>query len=349
MNNMPQLKKNSRGTWETNVYLGKDSAGKRKYKHITAPTRSELNNLLLEVKTTLNAENINVKRMTVGEAVDKYIERRRATCSPKTIREYISYRKTFFQNLMPEKIGDLTDNILQKEIDLYAKDHSPKSVSNRWGLIRSAISFYDKDFNPRVELPAVKRKRLEMPDEQALFEMLKYIEGKKMELPILLAMTCGLRRGEITALDLDKDIDYERCYININKDMVLDEHNNWVIKPPKTDAANRLVPCPNWVIDKLAKARDNKYKWYTPNGITKEFSKLSEKFRIACSFHGLRHYYASIMDALGIPENYQMARMGHTTNEMLKRYQEYLKFKEVEVNDKLMSHMEKLNPNHMQQ
>lgn len=46
---------------------------------------------------------------------------------------------------------------------------------------------------------------------------------------------------------------------------------------------------------------------YTPNGIAKEFSKLSEKFRIACSFHGLRHYYASIMDALGIPENYQMA------------------------------------------
>lgn len=346
---MAQLKKNKRGTWETTIYLGKDSQGKRKYKHLTANTRQELQEALLEAQTTLNAENIHVKQMTVGDAVDMYIERRRPTASPKTIREYLSYRRTFCQNLMREKIGNLNDNFLQKEIDSYAEYHSPKSVANRWGLVKTAVSFYDKSFNPRVELPPVKRKRLEMPDEEALFQLLEYVEGKKIEIPILLAMTCGLRRGEISALDLYRDVDYEKGMININKDMVLDEHNQWVVKAPKTEAGNRVVPCPRWVVDKLEVARDDpKYHLYVPNSITKEFGKLSEKFKIACSFHGLRHYYASIMDALGIPENYQMARMGHTTNIMLKRYQEYLRFKEVEVNDKLMGHMEGLNPKRMQ-
>jgi hypothetical protein len=50
------------------------------------------------------------------------------------------------------------------------------------------------------------------------------------------------------------------------------------------------------------------------------------------------------MSALNIPEQYQMERMGHATNYMLKRYQEYLRSKEAEVNSDLMSALDNLNP-----
>ena len=43
-------------------------------------------------------------------------------------------------------------------------------------------------------------------------------------------------------------------------------------------------------------------------------------------------------------QQYAMERMGHATNYMLHRYQEYLRSKESEVNDSLMSALENLNP-----
>ena len=50
------------------------------------------------------------------------------------------------------------------------------------------------------------------------------------------------------------------------------------------------------------------------------------------------------MSALNIPEQYAMERMGHSTNFMLKRYQEYIRSKEAEINNDLMDALDNLNP-----
>ena len=49
------------------------------------------------------------------------------------------------------------------------------------------------------------------------------------------------------------------------------------------------------------------------------------------------------MDALGVPETYAMERMGHSTNSMLKHYQESIKEKNIEINNALMDYMNSLN------
>jgi len=342
---MAKARKTASGSWEIVAYLGKDANGKKRYKHLTADKKSEVEEMERQLRVSMEAQDLDAMQMTVGQAVDAYIERREKTASPKTIREYKSYRRTAFPRLMTRKIGELTDDICQQEIDAYAKDHAPKSVSLRWNLVIASIKWKHPRFNVRVELPEVKRKRLEMPEEEDLSRLFADLRGHGMEIPVLLSATCGLRRGEIAALDLVKDIDYEKGIIHITKDMVIDEHNKYVIKPPKTDAANRAVVCPRWVLDILAAARDNPdYKMYAPNSMSTGFRRLAVKYGIQCSFHGLRHYYASAMAALNVPEAYAMERMGHATNHMLKRYQEYLKSKEVEIDEALAGHMDSLNP-----
>lgn len=57
----------------------------------------------------------------------------------------------------------------------------------------------------------------------------------------------------------------------------------------------------------------------------------------------MRHYYASIMLALGVPDKYAMERMGHSTNSMLKHYQESVKEKDIEINNAMNDYFSRLD------
>ena len=81
----------------------------------------------------------------------------------------------------------------------------------------------------------------------------------------------------------------------------------------------------------------------------KAWKKMADEMGIHCSFHGLRHYYASVMSSLNVPEQYQMERMGHSTNYMLQRYQEYLKTKEAQINNDMMEFYNNLDPKTLEQ
>lgn len=81
-----------------------------------------------------------------------------------------------------------------------------------------------------------------------------------------------------------------------------------------------------------------------PEHITSAFLKKMK--RIGCDgirFHDLRHYYASVMLSLGIPDKYAMERMGHSTPNMLKTvYQHLMEEKKNEVSDVVNDFFEKM-------
>ena len=342
---MATAKKTASGSWEITVFIGVDPAtGKKTYKHLTAPTKAKLHEKVkaLEGETP---KTISAMSLTVREAVDQYIARREKDLSPSTLQDYRKHARSAFPELMNLTIGELTDEICQRSIDAYAQTAAPKTVVNRWNLLHAAVREAKRNVKLYVRLPSVKRKRLDMPEQESLFRLFKEIENTPLEIPVLLAATCGLRRSEICALNLAEDVDYDKGLIHIDKALVPGPDNRYVIKDTKTTAGERTVPCPAWVLDKLAEARDNpNYQPYKPNTITTSFTPIAKQCGVNCTFHGLRHYYASVMSALNIPEQYQMERMGHATNHMLKRYQEYLKSKEAEVNSDLMSALDNLNP-----
>lgn len=342
---MATAKKTASGSWEITVFIGVDpTTGKKTYKHLTAPSKAKLHEKVkaLEGETP---KTISAMSLTVRDAVDQYIARREKDLSPSTLQDYKKHARSAFPELMNLTIGELTDEICQHAIDAYAQTAAPKTVVNRWNLLHAAVKEAKRNVKLYVRLPSVKRKRLDMPEQESLFRLFKEIENTPLEIPVLLAATCGLRRSEICALNLAEDVDYDKGLIHIDKALVPGPDNRYVIKDTKTTAGERTVPCPAWVLDKLAQARDNpNYQPYKPNTITTHFTPLAKQCGVNCTFHGLRHYYASVMSALNIPEQYQMERMGHATNHMLKRYQEYLKSKEAEVNSDLMSALDSLNP-----
>ena len=346
---MSDAKKQSNGKWRNQLYIGRDENGKRIYESFTADTKKEANALAAARARELEMhgrKQHNPCELTVGEAIDKYIEDRDAVLQPKTIREYKGMRRNRFPAIMGIRIKDLTEADVQRAVNAEARRASPKSIRNAYGLLSSALSAVDSGIRFRVNLPQKQKKEFHIPTDEQLIELLERIQGHRVEIPVIIAATCGLRRGEICALDLHKDVDYVRCTITVNKAISQNDAGEWVIKPPKTESSYRTVDCPPWVIEKLATARDSGYEFMNPDFVTSRFAKYCDQLGIDIRFHDLRHYYASLMLSLGIPDKYAMTRMGHATPNMLRNVYQHLRDeKDREATAAINSHFDTMQRN----
>lgn len=341
---MSEAKKLPSGKWRNLLYVGKDENGKRIYESFTADTKKEAN-LLAMARARELEQGIRKDRtpseLTVGEAIDRYIEERDSVLEPKTVREYKGYRRNYAQNLMHVRLKNLTPADVQREINRESRRLSPKSIRNIWSLLNAAITNAVPDMKFRPLLPAKEKKEIQIPTNSELLDLLLYVEGKKIEIPVILAATCGLRRGEISAFDLKNDVDYQNGSITVRKAMSKNDESEWVTGKPKTYSGYRTIDAPAWVIDKLKEARDSGYEMPKPDRISNAFARICKKLKLKIRFHDLRHYYASLMLSLGVPDKYAMARMGHATPNMLKNvYQHLMDDKNKEVTQAINQHFE---------
>jgi integrase len=332
---MSEAKKLPSGKWRNLLYVGKDENGKRIYESFTADTKKEAN-LLAMARARELEQGIRKDRtpseLTVGEAIDRYIEDRDSVLAPKTIREYKRYRKLYAPQLMRIKLKNLTAADIQKALNTEAKSLSPKSIRNLWSIIQSGIHYAvpGMDFTPN--LPQKVKTKFEIPTHEQLLLLFDTVKGTRMEIPVILAATCGLRRGEIAALDLHSDVDYKNNRLTVSKAITNTDSGEWVVKSPKAYSSYRTLDVPEWVIGILREAKDNGYKNMNAGHITSAFTRIRDKLGLNIRFHDLRHYYASVMLSLGIPDKYAMQRMGHATPNMLKNvYQHIITSKDEEV------------------
>lgn len=73
--------------------------------------------------------------LTFGEALDDYISSRENILSPCTIRDYRGTQRNYIQSLMGIKIDAITQEDIQKAINLEAVKLSSKTVRNIHGLV----------------------------------------------------------------------------------------------------------------------------------------------------------------------------------------------------------------------
>lgn len=81
------------------------------------------------------------QRMSVGDAIDCYIDNLVGVISPSTVRRYQSDRKKFFKAIMPVKLHDLTQAQVQQAVSLDSKRFAPKSIHCAHGLLSAALAF----------------------------------------------------------------------------------------------------------------------------------------------------------------------------------------------------------------
>ena len=123
----------------------------------------------------------------------------------------------------------------------------------------------------------------------------------------------------------------------------------WVVREgTKTTKSKRKIEVAPFIIDSLlAVPRKSDFIIeHVPDSISKEFIEVRDKLGLHFRFHDLRHYNASIMLALGIPDKYAMERMGYSTPATLKKvYQHTMSGKRQEVTNTINSQMNVLFAN----
>ena len=273
------------------------------------PTQKEA---MLAMADELQKVQKRHESMSFYVAADEYIGAKRNVLSPTTIRGYNSALKTISKNFPNINIHDITALDIQTEINRLAKDHSPKTVHNYHGFISAVLGTFCPNLKIST-LPQKVKNEPYIPSDEDIKRILDCARNTEYEIPIVLACY-GLRRSEICALTLD---DLDGDVIKINKAKVMDEDANWIEKTTKTTSSTREIVIPIEIADKI-REKGYIYKGY-PNSITVYLGKTEDRLGIPhFPLHKLRHYFASKMSSLNVPEADIMRMGGWETDHIMK-------------------------------
>lgn len=324
---MAKAKKLPSGNWRVQVY----DKNTGKYKSFTAPTKREAEYKAIQYSVS-NTNTNSYENLTLKEAYERYINSKSSVLSPSTIKEYVRSYNNDFKKLMPISLSKITPELVQTAINEMSAKLSPKTVRNRHGLLHSVLKAYRPELTLTTRLPQKTKSEVTIPTTQEV-QMLLENADEVIRVPILLASSGGLRRGEICALTPS---DFNDFGVKVNKAVVIDKNHNKILKQPKTTAGYRFVPLPKEIIDE---ARQWKHFNLSPDALGKRFYTLVNSLPIPhISFHKLRHYFASELHAQGIPDQYIAQIGGWETVATLQRiYQHTLRDKEIEMSNKIVN------------
>ncbi len=334
------------GSWRVRVLVGKDPDGKRHYRSFTCDDTSRkgkatCERMALDFLLQKESEEPIPGELPLSEALEEYIRVRRPVLSPSTIRGYVNLSSrlvALYPIFFSLNVYRVATEDVQVFVNEYTVGRSPKSVRNAYGLITACIHHFNSSTTIRCVLPQRVKPKLYIPTDEDIRRLMYHIKGTELEIPVLLAAFGCMRRSEIAALTLS-DID-EDGVAHVCKAIVKDDEEEWTQKTTKTVSSDRYVLLPEFLVKKIRKK--GYITSYNADTITHRFGRVLDKTSIPhFRFHDLRHYSASIMHALGVPDAYIMQRGGWSTDTVLKDvYRHALDDKQRRMNEKVNSYFE---------
>ena len=245
---------------------------------------------------------------TLLERMREYVAENEERLSPSTVRSY---------NGMIRMIAERTPRIASKRLSAITEQDVTEVVRPLRTLKtkRNYVNFIHACTGKSAgKLTGASSKRVHVPTELEVKGLLQIFRTTELEVPIRLAASGGLRRGEICALRMS-DIDGD--FVHVSRAVVRDPSGEWVTKDPKTASSVRSVLLPHFVIERIQ--AQGYITHLLPSQVSNRFWKKQRNLGIPpYCFHSLRHFHASYLHYLNIPDAYIMQRGGWSTPSVMQ-------------------------------
>jgi integrase len=349
------IRQRSAGSFEIRYSLGTDPAtGKRRMATTTIKgdrraAEKELRRLLRTLDT---GEHVDPTRTTVRQWLTTWLAAVREEVSPKSHERYCEIVENF---LAPElgalPITKLAPAHIQAVYTKWATEGrrdgklgglSPRTRRHMHRILRSALARAVEQQvlarNPadrfKKRLPKVERHEMMTLSAEQSARLLEAIRHTRVYWPVLLALSTGMRRGEVLALRW-KNVDFERGMLRVMES--LEQTKAGIrFKAPKTDRT-RVITLPSFAIEELRRLKREQAEELLmigvrqigetlaccradglplqPQSLTHEFTYLVGRVKDLprVRFHDLRHSHATELLSAGVHPKVAQERLGHST------------------------------------
>lgn len=334
--------------WYPVVFLGFDEKGKRKYKWLPGhDTKGSAEKTLVEYLQQINSGTyVDPCRDPLSVYLTKWLEHKRAqvrirTCEiyERTTRLHINPHigRVPVSDLKPHHLRDLYANLAKQDPPL-----SNRYISQIHTLLHDALhtalqwELISRNVADAVNAPKPVRKKFTVwtLDEVRRFLNAPELKDHRFYIAFLLALTTGMRQGEILALRWS-DINFDNGSLFVDRTLTWQE-GKYTFNPPKSESGARLITLPEEVVVALRAHRleQNKQRLVlgeayhnndlvvaringnlvTQSFIRDKFTQLINNLDMPyIRFHDLRHTHASILLELGEELKVIQEQLGHAT------------------------------------
>ena len=187
-----------------------------------------------------------------------------------------------------------------------------------------------------VDRPRFRSKPVHYLDDDQAVELLRALQGEKdmsFRCAVLLALTCGLRLGEVGALTW-ADVNWKRCTIDVSKAAKYASGAGSFVGSTKTPSSDRTVTLPAGMMALLDETHKHQQevaallgeRWRGVDRIvcawdgtplhhdtpSKQFRRFADRHGFeGVRFHDLRHTHATLLFASNIDAVAVASRLGH--------------------------------------
>lgn len=353
------IRQRADGRWEARLTLPEGGGVKSIYARTRQEARAKLTATLREAD--LGAPIVRDERLTVARYLGDWLERKRANLRPRTHRRYGEHLAHIthavggltLTKLTPTRLDRLYSALQQPpegqegQEGENAEPLSPTTVHHTHVVLKQALADAVRHGllarNPAAQVKPPRVRQVEMHTltvEQAR-TLLVAAREDRLEAVYVLALTTGMRQGELLALRW-RDVDLDTGILQVRGTLAYIARRGWVIGQPKTARSRRRIELSAEAVAALRrhKARQAEEKlaagaWVWAHGapapdlvFTNEiggpldgasilrylFRPLLERAGLpSIRFHDLRHTAATLMLLTGVNVKIVSERLGHSS------------------------------------